>query len=82
VLPEGFEISAVDPDADYLGIEIRASSGRFAGSTRIYAGLHELSEFAAEIEGFPMNSDDRRTHEFGKGGRNMRGDFAAWPFGA
>jgi len=62
---QGFEVVAVDPDQDYLGIEIRASSGRFAGSTRIYAGLHELSEFATEVQGFPKSPDDQRKHEFG-----------------
>ena len=36
-------IEAVDSDADYLGIEIRASNGRFAGYAWIYADNEELA---------------------------------------
>jgi hypothetical protein len=61
----GLTVAVVDPDDDYLGIEIQASNERFAGSTRIYAGLEELSQFANTIVGFPENHQDRRTHEFG-----------------
>ena len=61
----GLTITAVDADVDYLGIEIYASNGRFSGSTWIYAGVDELSEFAGEIEGFPSGPEDQRMHEFG-----------------
>jgi hypothetical protein len=54
----GLTIKVVDPDDDYLGIEICASSDRFAGSAQIYAGLQELSELAARIAGFPSNPND------------------------
>ena len=44
----GLRASVIDGgDDDYLGIEIYSSANRFAGTTRIYAGLNELSEFAA-----------------------------------
>ena len=62
---QGLTITIVDVDPDYLGIEISASNARFAGATRIYAGLKELSEFADRIAGFPSNPQDTRTYVFG-----------------
>ena len=38
----GLSIRVVDPDDDYIGIEIRAVADRFVGTTQIYAGLDEL----------------------------------------
>jgi hypothetical protein len=64
-MKQGLTISVVDPDDDYLGIEIRAANHRFAGTTRIYAGLDELSAFAAQIVGFPKSPHDERTVTFG-----------------
>jgi hypothetical protein len=61
----GLTITAVDVDDDYLGLDIAAASERFAGSARIFAGYHELSEFAKAITGFPARPDDKRTFEFG-----------------
>jgi hypothetical protein len=54
-MTRGLTIRAVDPDEDYLGIEVSASNERFAGSTWIYAGVEELSELAAQMEGFPRS---------------------------
>jgi hypothetical protein len=71
----GLTIKVVDPDPDYLGIEIQASSHRFSGSARIYAGLNDLSEFAACIESFPSNSEDRRNFEFGSPDPGYAGGF-------
>jgi hypothetical protein len=59
------KIIVVDPDPDYLGIEISARNGRFAGAARIYAGLDELTRFAKVLSGFPRGRDDERTHVFG-----------------
>jgi hypothetical protein len=61
----GLRIRVVDPDADYLGIEIHAWNTRFCGTTLIYAGLDELSEFASCIAGFPTSSQDERAYKFG-----------------
>jgi len=61
----GLKITVVDPDDDYLGIEIRAWNDRFAGTTRIFAGLEDLSELAAQIAGFPARIPDERTFQFG-----------------
>ena len=71
----GLIITAVDTDADYLGIEIHASNDRFAGSAWIYAGLEELSECAGKIEGFPRAYEDHRAHEFGTRDSSFAGGF-------
>ena len=64
-MQRGLTITALDPDVDYLGIEVAASNDRFAGSAWIYAGVDELSELAAKLEGFPRSNEDSRSHEFG-----------------
>ena len=79
-MERGLTITALDPDEDYLGIEIVASNERFAGSAYIYAGVDELSELAAKLDGFPHSSDDRRAHEFGNRDPAFAGGFVsiAW----
>ena len=75
-----FTIVAVDPDPDYLGIEIFASSRRFSGTTRIYAGLDELSRFAGAIEGFPTSREDERRHVFGTQDKGIAGGYCSVRF--
>ena len=70
-------ITAVDPAKDNLGIEVVASNERFEGSAWIYAGIEELSEFAAKMNGFPRSCDDCRTHEFGPRGPAFAGGFVS-----
>jgi hypothetical protein len=65
----------LDPDDDYLGIEIRAASGRFAGTAYIYAGLDELSSFASAIAEFPRTPADERRHEFGSSDAKVAGGY-------
>ena len=76
----GLSIVVVDPDEDYLGIDIRVASGRFSGSARIYAGLDQLGEFARAIAGFPVGPDDRRVYEFGIRDPGCAGGFVALTF--
>ena len=76
----GLKISVVDPDADYLGIEVAAASSRFAGTTLIYAGLEELSIVASRIEGFPATPDDEREYQFGSTESGLAGGFASLRF--
>ena len=64
-MPNGLTITAIDPDDDYLDIEVTASNQRFAGATWTYAGVQEISEVAAKMEGLPRSYEDRRAHEFG-----------------
>jgi hypothetical protein len=73
----GLQITVVDVDDDYLGIEITAGSGRFSGSARIYAGVNQLSEFAKVITGFPVTSADSRSFEFGTRNPQYAGGFVA-----
>lgn len=74
------KINVTDPDPDYLGIEISASSARFSGATRIYAGLDQLTEFAEAIAGFPTNPEDERRYEFGTREKGFAGGYCALRF--
>jgi hypothetical protein len=76
----GLIIRIVDPQDDYLGIEIRAANSRFAGSAQFYAGLTELSEFATEITGFPVNAEDERLFEFGSRDAGVAGGYGRFRF--
>lgn len=73
----GLTITALDPDEDYLGVEVAASNDRFAGSAWIYAAVGELSELAATMQGFPSSYDDHRTHEFGNRDPAFAGGFVS-----
>lgn len=74
------KIVVIDPDPDYLGIEIFASSTRFSGATRIYAGLDQLREFAEVIAGFPKNPEDQRRYVFGTKDKGVAGGYCALKF--
>jgi hypothetical protein len=76
----GLTIRIVELDVDYLGIEIRAANNRFAGSTRIYARLNDLSDFAAQIDGFPASAQDERTYEFGSRDSTTAGGYGRLHF--
>jgi hypothetical protein len=38
----GIKVTVVDPDPDYIGLEVRASSARYAATTFIYGQPEEL----------------------------------------
>ena len=59
------EFTVVDPDPDYLGVEIRAQSDRFAATTFIFAGHGQLTELADLIAGTPASVPDQRRYELG-----------------
>lgn len=65
ILNTGLSIEIQDPDDDYLGIVIKISNGKYAGYTRIYAGLSDLSDLAKVLEGFPETVEDKREFTFG-----------------
>lgn len=71
----GLRIKIVDPDDDYLGVDIQAANSRCAGSARIYAGLQQLTEFANQIRGFPASVQDERAYEFGSRDRSIAGGY-------
>jgi len=74
------KILVTDPDPDYLGIEIFASSGRFSGAAKIYAGLDELTRFAKLLSGFPKSRDDERRYAFGTKDERIAGGYCALRF--
>ena len=76
-MERGLTITILDPDEDYLGIEVVASNERFAGSAYIYGGVEELSQIAEKMGGFPRSCDDRRTHEFGNRDPAFAGGFVS-----
>ena len=73
-------IVVTDPDPDYLGIEIFASSGRFSGAAKIYAGLDELTRFAKVLSGFPRDGKDERSYVFGTKDKDCAGGYCALKF--
>jgi hypothetical protein len=78
--PEGRRIKVVDPDDDYLAVDIQAANRRFAGTAPIYAGLDELSKFANQIRGFPANIQDERMYEFGSPAPSVAGGYCRLRF--
>ena len=76
----GLTIKVVDPDTEYLGIEIRAANQRYSGMTQIYAGLDELSSFATQIAGFPAMPGDNKVYEFGRRDRSIAGGYCRLHF--
>jgi hypothetical protein len=77
----GLAIEVVDPDDDYLGINISAASDRYVGQTHIYAGRRQLTEFAGVISGFPAKVGDERHFEFGSRDPKFAGGYVAMAFG-
>jgi hypothetical protein len=76
----GLTLAIVDPDVDYTGIEIQVCNARFAGSARAYARFHELTDFAAQLIGFPRDHSDQRIHEFGGRGPRTAGGYCRVQF--
>jgi hypothetical protein len=74
------KIVVVDPDPDYLGIEIFASSCRFSGATKIYAGLDQLKRLADAIHGFPEGRSDERKFVFGTKDKGFAGGYCSLRF--
>jgi len=74
------KILVTDPDPDYLGIEIFASSARFSRAAKIYAGLDVLTRFAKLLSGFPKSRDDERRYAFGTKDDGIAGGYCALRF--
>src|SRR3954469_2348065 len=79
-MTSGLRIVVTDPDPDYLGIEIFASSSRFSGAAKIYAGLDELTRFAKALSGFPKDGKDERSYVFGIKDKGCAGGYCALKF--
>lgn len=74
----GLTITVVDPDPDYLGIEIRAWNDRFAGTAFVFAGFHQLSEFALLVAGFPARVPEECRYEFGSPDHRVAGGYCSF----
>jgi hypothetical protein len=69
----GLKIRIGDLDPEYIDLIVDASNGSLSGSARIYAGLNNLSEFASQIEVFPISPQDERIYELGSPDPNYAG---------
>jgi hypothetical protein len=74
----GVTITVVDSDDAYLGLEVVASNGRFAGSTRIFASLDGLDRLADCLAGFPASAVDERSFHFGTKDAGFAGGFVSF----
>jgi hypothetical protein len=79
----GINIAIEDRELDYVLVEVRASSFRFAGSTRAYLAPDRLSKLATQLSGFPEDVRDTRSFEFGStdAGGYLAARFTAGPTG-
>ena len=69
----GIRITYLCHDDDVIQLQIVADNGRFRGTTRVYAGIGELSDIAESLRGFPEDPYDKRQVMFGQFGRKMAG---------
>jgi hypothetical protein len=63
--PHAFEITVIDDDPHYLGMEICVSNGRYTGTTFIYSSAAELRSFRSKIQALVKGGLARLEHEFG-----------------
>jgi hypothetical protein len=75
----GIEVSLEWWDDDVVILRVRASNGRFAGETELYAAHDAMPQLANALRGFPVNSSDIREYELGtfdpayaKGGARLK----------
>jgi hypothetical protein len=61
----GIELNILWFDNDVIGLRVRASNGRFAGTTDLYVGYDGLKELATAIRDFPKSRIDSREHQLG-----------------
>jgi hypothetical protein len=71
----GLSIRVTEGDVDYLGLELRASSARFAATTFLCAGHERLGELADALAGFPAGAADECSYAFGKRGPSYAGGY-------
>lgn len=79
-MEQGLCISVVDPDDDYIGIDVHVSNERSAGTAFIYAGLDEPGKIADILEGFPARSHDERHFYLGSRDEGVAGGYCQFRF--
>jgi hypothetical protein len=67
------QIRKVWSDQDVCELEVIASDGQFAGTTRVYADRDEPRGLANALDGFPRDSADCREYVLGAFGPNSAG---------
>ena len=61
----GLEVAIDWWDDDVVILRVRASNGRFAGTTKLYAGHQSWLAFAEVLRDFPVDSSDAREYQLG-----------------
>ena len=75
----GVRVTAVDPDPDYLGIEVHVSSRRYSGTAFVYS-VGDLERLASGICGFPSSASDARWVELGTKEEHIAGGYCSLRF--
>lgn len=64
-MKNGIQFEIVWADQDVVQFRAECSNGRFSGSITLYMSHDEMPRLADALRGFPSNSSDARTFEFG-----------------
>jgi hypothetical protein len=68
-------VKVVDPDGDYIGIDVRVSNDRYAGTVFVYAGLDEPVAIAEALAGFPACVGEERSVYLGSRDEKIAGGY-------
>jgi hypothetical protein len=74
-MEEGITVSVSHADDDLLGLEVFASSPRFAATASLWVALDELGRLADSLEGFPSSASDERSYRLGSSGIGYAGGY-------
>ena len=58
-------LEVIAEDDPLVWVVLRASNGRYAGTTTSWVTLERIGQFATAIEGFPAAANDEREFSFG-----------------
>jgi hypothetical protein len=61
----GLQFDVLYRDNDLVKVRVSACNGTFSGTADVYLGTGQLSKFARQLQGFPMNVSDTRQVLFG-----------------
>jgi hypothetical protein len=64
-MDSGIRLRITDRDPDYHGDELRAWNARFGATTFLFAGVKQLSELAAVIDGYRPGAGVAASYVFG-----------------
>jgi hypothetical protein len=78
----GFFVTVSEIDPDYIGIEMRAATSRYAGSAFIYDPFELLPALVAGLSGFPSRKRREVFLEFGSREDRMASGYCGLQFRA